>query len=210
MINIFKKTKEQDSAASPEICIFMGRSGCGKGTQVELYIKKLEEINGLKTLHIETGSLLRALVKTSTFTAEKTKEIIETGNLMPESIVIGLWINYLMNNFTNNENLVFDGAPRRLTEATLLDDTLKFYKISKYRVVYINVSKEWATARLLARGRKDDTPDGIEKRMSWFDNDVMPSIEFLKNNKNCEFIDVNGEQTIEQVSAELLEKVFKK
>ena len=193
-----------------EACIFIGRSGCGKGTQVALYMDKLKEINNLKTLHIETGSLLRALVKTDTYTAQKTKNIIETGALMPESIVIGLWTNYLMTNFSNKENLVFDGAPRRLTEAELLDGTLRFYQIPKYKVVYINVSSKWATERLLARGRGDDKPEGIAKRMAWFDKDVMPCIDFFKKQQACNFIEINGEQTIEQVSQDVLEKVFEK
>jgi adenylate kinase len=196
--------------ANLEACVFIGRSGCGKGTQVKLYMDKLKEINGLKTLHVETGSLLRALTKTGTYTAEMTKSILDTGSLMPESIVIGLWTNHLMTNFTNNENLVFDGAPRRLTEAELLDSTLRFYNIPKYKVVYINVSSKWATERLLARGRGDDKPEGIAKRMAWFDADVMPCIEFFKKQQRCDFIEINGEQTIEQVSAEVLSKVFKK
>jgi adenylate kinase len=207
MINI---SNDKENASGLEACIFIGRSGCGKGTQVALYMDKIKDINGLKTLHIETGSLLRALVKTTSFTAEKTKEILETGKLMPESIVIGLWVNYLIDNFTNNENLVFDGAPRRLTEALLLDGTLNFYKIKKYKAVYINVSKEWATARLLARGRADDTKEGIGNRMSWFDADVLPCVEFFRSNENCEFIEINGEQTIEQVSEEIMKKVFNK
>ncbi|MFA6430709.1 MAG: nucleoside monophosphate kinase [Candidatus Paceibacterota bacterium] len=209
MLNIFKKEEAKES--SPVACIFIGRSGCGKGTQVNLYMENLSKINNEKILHIETGSLLRNLVKESSYTAEKTKEIIETGALMPESIVIGLWVGYLINNFTGKENLVFDGAPRRLHEAEILNDTLKFYNIPKYKVVYINVSREWATARLLARGRKDDTKEGIDKRMSWFDKDVMPCIEFFKsNNSSCELININGEQSIEEVSAEVLSKVFGK
>lgn len=224
MLNIFKKKEEKinvhlgdcsvesipSEGKNLEACIFIGRSGCGKGTQVNLYMKKLEEINGLKTIHVETGSLLRALVKTGSYTGQKTAEIIGTGLLMPESIVIGLWVNHLTTNFTGNENLVFDGAPRRLTEAELLNMTLSFYKIPKYKVIYINVGKEWATARLLARGRGDDTKDGIEKRLSWFDADVMPCIEYFKKQKNCEVIEINGEQTIEQVSEELISKIFKK
>ena len=92
----------------------------------------------------------------------------------------------------------------------MLDDTFKFYDLFKYKVVYINVSDEWAIARLLPRGRKDDNIEGIKKRMAWFEADVMPCINFFKNNKNCDFIDVNGEQTIEQVHAELISKVFNK
>ena len=207
MFNIFKK---EENKASPTACIFIGRSGCGKGTQVDLYMKKIKETDKSKILHIETGSFLRGLVKESSYTSKLVKEVIENGKLMPESIVIGLWANYLMKNFTGNEHLVFDGAPRRICEATLLDNTLEFYNISKYKVVYINVSPEWASARLLARGRKDDTKDGIQKRMAWFEEDVMPCVEFFKNNQRCEFIDINGEQTIEEVSNEVIKKVFGK
>jgi adenylate kinase len=202
-------SKIEENKAGLETCIFIGRSGCGKGTQVALYMNKLKEINGLNTLHVETGSFFREFIKSSSYTSQITKGIVDTGGLMPESIVIGLWVNYLINNFTGKENLVFDGAPRKLCEATLLDGTLKFYNIQKYKVVYINVSREWASTRLLARGRKDDTKEGIEKRMAWFDKDVLPSVEFFKQNEDCEFIDINGEQTIDQVSEEILKKVFK-
>ena len=205
MLNIFKK---QENTARPTACIFIGKSGCGKGTQVESYIKRLNEINGLKTLHIETGDFLRKYAKKGTYTSELVKNIEESGKLMPESIVIGLWVGYLMDHFTGKENLVFDGAPRRLGEAIMLDSTLDFYNISKYKVVYINVSSEWATARLLARGRKDDSKEGVEKRMAWFEKDVMPCVEFFRSNKNCDFIDVNGEQTIEEVHNEIMKKVF--
>ena len=203
MTNILNKK------VNPEVCIFMGKSGCGKGTQVELYKSKLEEISGLKTLHIETGSLLRDMAKGDSYSAQMVKSVMSAGGLMPESIVICLWTNYLINNFSGKENLVFDGTSRRLFEAEILDRTLKFYDIPKYKVVYINVSNEWATERLLGRGRKDDTREVIESRLSWFDKDTIPSVNFFKNNKNCDFIDVNGEQTIEQVHDELMKKVFK-
>ena len=61
---------------------------------------------------------------------------------------------------------------------------------------------------LLARKRKDDNEEDIKNRMDWFDTNVTASIEYFKNNKNCEFIDVNGEQTIEEVHAEVIKKVF--
>jgi len=199
-----------DISNKNEVCIFIGRSGCGKGTQTELYIKKLEEINDSNTLHIETGSLLREMAKSNSYTSKIVKGILDVGGLMPESIVISLWTDYLINNFFGKENIVFDGTARRLYEAEILDRTLKFYNILKYKVIYINVSRNWAIERLLARGRKDDTEEDIEKKMEWFDKEVMLSIDFFKNNKNCEFIDVNGEQTIEQVHNEINNKTFQK
>ena len=207
MLNIFKKSENK---ASPTACIFIGRSGCGKGTQVKLYIDKLKEVNGLKTFHLETGSFLRTFVKKSNYTANIVKNVIENGKLMPESTVIALWAGYLMENFTGKENMVFDGAPRRLCEATILNDTLKFYNLPKYKVIYVNASIKWCTEKLLARGRKDDTEEGVAKRMAWFEKDVMPCVEYFKNNEYCEFVDINGEQTIDQVHAEIMEKVFGK
>ncbi len=202
--------KKEGKTTSPMACLFIGRSGCGKGTQVELFIKKIQEVNGLKTLRIETGSLLRELATKTSFTAEKTKKLLDKGALMPESLVIGLWSSYLIENYSGKENLVFDGLARRLPEALILDAALKFYGISSYKVIYINVSRKWGTERLLARKRKDDTEEDIKNRMDWFDTNVSDSIEYFKKNKNCDFIDVNGEQTIEEVHAELAKKVFGK
>jgi adenylate kinase len=208
MLNIFKK--EGTINSSPIACVFIGRSGCGKGTQVELFKKELEKRTGMNILHVETGSFLRNLVKGNTYTGELTKKIIETGSLMPESIVIGLWVSYLINNYTGKENFIFDGAPRRLAEAELLDGALNFFGIPDYKVVYINTSVKWCTDRLLARGRKDDTQEGINKRMEWFDKDVLPCVEYFSKDKNCQVFEINGERTIEEVHADIMSKVFGK
>ncbi|MFA5934704.1 MAG: nucleoside monophosphate kinase [Candidatus Paceibacterota bacterium] len=205
MFNIFKK---EENHAEPKAYIFIGRSGCGKGTQVELFKKVLEEKTGVKTLHIETGAFFREFMKGDGYTQELTRQVLNTGSIMPESFAIGLWVNYLMNNFTGKENIIFDGAPRKLQEAVLLDGTLNFYNIKNYKIIDVKVSREWATKRLFARGRKDDTEDGINNRMNWFENYVMPCVDFFKNSKDCEVFDINGEQTIEEVHAEVMKKVF--
>ena len=207
MLNIFKK---EEKNVSPEVCIFIGRSGCGKGTQVELFKNKLEGINSFKTFHIETGAFLRELTKGTSLTGKLTKDIIDNGGIMPEWVMIGLWGDYLIKNFSGKENLVFDGVARRLLEAKAMDGVFNFYNILKYNVVYINVSPKWATDRLLGRGRKDDSLEDIQKRMAWFDSEVMQSIEFFKKSKNCNFVDVNGEQSVEQVHEEIINKVFNK
>lgn len=205
MFNFFKKQSE--NIREPKAYIFIGRSGCGKGTQAELLIKKIEN-RGIKTLHVETGAFFREFIKKSLYTEVLAKKIVESGGLMPEAIAINMWVSYLVENFTGHEDLVFDGAPRKLMEAELLDGVLKFYNINNYKVIYINVSHAWSKERLLARKRKDDSDEGIEKRLEWFDTDVVPSIEYFKNNKDCEFIDINGEQTIEEVYSEIVKKVF--
>ncbi len=203
MFNLFKKSRK---TKEPHAYIFIGRSGSGKGTQADLLIKKLEKL-GNKTLHVETGAFFREFIKKSLYTEVLAKKVVESGGLMPEAMAIHMWVSYLVDNFTGKEDLVFDGAPRKLMEAELLDGVLKFYNINKYKVIYINTSHDWSKARLLERKRKDDTEEGIENRLQWFNSDVMPSIEFFKNNKDCEFLDINGEQSIEQVHNEVMSKI---
>ena len=206
MFNFLKSQKSLTT--KPQAYIFIGRSGSGKGTQAELFKKIIEERTGAKTLHVETGAFFREFIKKSLYTEVLAKKVVESGGLMPEAMAINMWVSYLVENYTGRENLIFDGAPRKLLEAELLDGALEFYNIKNYVVIYINVSHDWSKEKLLARKRKDDTEEGIEKRLEWFDKDVVPSVEFFRNNKNCTFIEINGEQTIGGVNKEIVKKVF--
>ena len=85
--------------SKPRVFIFIGRSGCGKGTQADLIMKHLcEHDKSCKTVHVETGALLREFRKGETLTQKKCAEIMEAGGLMPEFLVVGLWSEYLMKN----------------------------------------------------------------------------------------------------------------
>ncbi len=192
----------------PRAYIFIGRSGCGKGTQADLLSKFLcEKDKSCQTLHIETGAFLREFVKGKTYTQKLSKEIMEAGGLMPEAVMVALWENYLFTHYTGKENLLFDGCPRKLHEAQLLDSALTFYKVSLPVVIYMNVSREWAKKRLEGRARKDDKQEAIEKRLKWFDAEVMPTINYYKDNTNYIFLDINGEKTIEEVHQEIINKL---
>ncbi len=207
MTNIIEN--DNSKKAEPMAFIFIGRSGCGKGTQVELFKKEIEKKFGFNILHIETGVFFREFLKGDiSYTQELSRQVIENGGLMPAAMPVVFWVDYLIKNFTGKENLIFDGCPRKVPEAEMLDGMLRFYNISNYKVIYINTSKKWCVDRLTARGRKDDTVEGIEKRMSWFEKDVVPCINLFNNKEGCEVIDINGEQTIEEVHAEIMKKVL--
>ncbi len=213
LFNFLKKDSETES--KPQAFIFLGRSGCGKGTQVDLVKKYLDENTGLKTLYIETGTYFRNLLKTGSYTAELTKDIVNTGGLMPSSMAIDMWMSHLIENFNGKENIIFDGVSRRIGEAAELHDALKFYKLSGYKVIYMNVSRRWATEKLLGRakqeGRLDDQIEGINKRQDWFEKDIMPVIEYYKQlGDGCEFLEINGEQIVEKVYEEIMKKVFER
>lgn len=193
----------------PKAFIFIGRSGCGKGTQADLLMAHLCEVGSksCRTLHVESGALLRNFIKGGNYTQERIKTVMNGGVLVPESIIVALWTDYLIANFTGTENLVFDGTPRKLHEAQLLDNALQFYGVEKPSVIYVNVSKEWSEKRLIARARKDDKPEAIAKRLAWFDSEVIPTINFYKNSSYYNFIEINGEQPISDVQNEILAKL---
>jgi adenylate kinase len=212
MLNIFKKSIAKESEEiinKPKAFIFIGRSGCGKGTQADLLMGHLCKIEDkiCKTLRIESGTLLREFAQKEKYTHKKVKEVLLGGVLVPESMIVALWTDYLINNFNGTENLVFDGTPRKIREAQLLDDALHFYDIVRPTVIYMNVSRDWSEKRLQGRARKDDTKEAIERRLAWFETEVMKTIEYYKNNPYYNFIDVNGEQPIEDVHNEILAKL---
>ena len=188
--------------------IFIGRSGCGKGTQIELLEEKLKKDNPeIGIVNVSLGSDLREFWKGEGFSHNLSKEIVEKGDLQPEFLVIYLWGKNLMKNMKGSEHLILDGTPRRLNEAEVLDSALKFYRRENPIVIFLNVSRNWAIERLTNRGRSDDNIEQINKRLDWFDEDVVPAINYLRNDNFYTFIEINGEQKIEEVHNELIEKV---
>lgn len=193
---------------TPKVFIFLGRSGCGKGTQADLIIKYLKDLEGKfsKTLHIESGALLRQFAQGDNFTQQKIKSVLNSGALVPESIIVSLWTENIIANFSGTENMVFDGTPRKLHEAQLLDNALRFYGVEKPVVFYLEVSENWAEKRLQERGRKDDTAEAIKKRLAWFESEVVKTIDFYQTDSYYEFVTINGEQSIAEVHQDILAK----
>lgn len=206
MLNIFKKENKSYTEMAPMAYVFMGRSGSGKGTQVQLLKDEFTKRN-IKLIHVETGSLLREYAKGGSYVQKIVRNIMQTGNLAPDPVVISLWMGYTTDNFTGKEQIIFDGAPRKLIEAVFLDSTMKFLQIQKYKIIYIDVSRESCTKRLLQRSRSDDIASVIENRMNWFDRDVLPAVEFFRKNKDCIFLDINGEQDIPAIHDEIMRKI---
>ena len=186
--------------------IVIGRSGSGKGTQVELLSEYLTN-QGNEVKSFSTGQALRAFATYPSFTAQKVKEVIDGGGLCPEYVAIWNWVNLLINNISNNTTAILDGAPRRLEEAHILETAVDFYQYDDVYVIYLNVSHDWAMDRLLSRGREDDIRSGVEKRLEWFDREVLPIVEYYSKNTKYKFLDINGMQSIENVHNEIINKI---
>lgn len=192
----------------PQTFIFFGPSGSGKGTQARLLQEQLKKKDPeRKILYIETGQKFREIANGDSFTAKEIRKIIEEGGLLPEFLPIWVWTGIMVENLTGDEHILTDGLSRQPKEAPVLDSAMKFYKRESPFVVSIEVSDGWATKLLKNRGRSDDTDEEIKKRLSWYHHNVEPAIEYFKSEPYYRFIPINGEQSIEEVHQEILQKV---
>ncbi|HEY4504422.1 MAG TPA: nucleoside monophosphate kinase [Candidatus Paceibacterota bacterium] len=189
--------------------IFMGRSGSGKGTQAKLLIEEIEKRDtGHPVFYLETGKFFREYVTKEGYTNKLAKEIVEGGGRVNSFLAIWMWTNALIANLKGNEHLVIDGSPRAIQEAQIMDTAVDFYKRGNPTIVYINTSRAWCEARLTERHRNDDlTIEHIRKKLDWFESDVEGAIWWYRNQNKYKFIEINGEQEVEKVQAEIMSKL---
>jgi adenylate kinase len=190
--------------------IFIGRSGCGKGTQVALlqeYIKKQDHKRHI--FYVETGERFRQFIKEHSLSSRLAAEIYKTGNRQPDFIAVWMWSHFLVERMTGEEHVIFDGTPRSLQEAQIIDTAITFYNRQRPNVIYLNISRETSKARMIARRRMDDINEKeIERRLNWFESDVLPAVEYFRKYSKYNFIELDGDQPVEAVQQVLLLKAF--
>lgn len=197
---------------SPQSFIFIGRAGAGKGTQAKLLSEALQKIHDRPVLYVETGSELRKFCASNdTYTKQQTKKIIDQGLLMPEFMPVYMWAKLLAEQYTGQEHVIFDGTPRKLLEAKLLESVFPFYSLNKPYVIYLDIEHQHSSQRISLRaksgGRNDDQPDIIEHRRIAFEQDVTPTVEWYRSNPNVIFLDIDGRPSIEEVHAQIVKAV---
>lgn len=200
-------------AMKKETFIFIGASGSGKGTQVELLKHELVKRDPTAPIfYLQTGQHFREFVKGNSHAAQIAREAQERGELLPGFLAMWLWSDIFIKNLTGEEHLIIDGSPRTVDEAEHLDVAFKFFKREHPTVLYINVSPEWSRTRMQERaakeGRKDDSEAGIVKRLAWFEREVLPTVERYRRDRDYRFLEINGEESIAAVHQEILENVF--
>lgn len=191
-----------------EFYIIMGRSGSGKGTQAQLLKEKLEKRDAEKVIHVTTGGGFREFIAGDSYTATECRNLVNAGGLSPEFLAIWNWSNIFIKELSGNETVILDGAPRRIDEVAPLHGAIQFYGYKKPIVIHLNVSETWAMDKLASRGREDDRLIEEQKRkMEWFNDDMLPCIDAYSRDPRYTFIHVNGEQSIEDVHAEIIGKL---
>ncbi len=120
--------------------VLFGAPGAGKGT-LAAKIKKFSPV-----VHISTGDLFRANIKNGTPIGKEAKSYIDAGQLVPDSVVIGMVKDRIDQDDVKENGFMLDGFPRTLDQAKALDEIA-----SLDVVVVIEIAKEDLKKRILGR-----------------------------------------------------------
>lgn len=192
----------------PYTFIFAGRSGCGKGTQAKLlkeYLKSQD--SNLALFEYSTGDGFRKFIEGDSYSSNLARDIQNKGELQPLFLTISMWASAFRDGLKPEDNIFIDGYPRVEAEAVAVVSALKFYERKTPIIIDFKVSRESSKERMEKRGRSDDTPENIEKRLNWYDRDVVPAIEYLKKQDGYIYWEVDGERPIEPIHEDIISRI---
>ena len=175
--------------------ILFGPPAAGKGTQA----KKLVADHGL--VQLSTGDMLRAAVASGSELGLKVKDIMTSGGLVSDDIVIAL-IEEQLDTQKSAPGFIFDGFPRTVAQAEALDAALTARGMGIDTVVRLAVDDEKLLERVSKRfeeqGRKDDNPETFRDRLKTYNDQTAPLLPYYAG--QGKLAEVDGMDSIEGVS----------
>jgi len=183
--------------------VLLGPPGSGKGTQSKFLVEKFGFIQ------ISTGDLLRDQVqKKDSSMGKEISEIMQNGELVPDEIVIKLIIEKIT--IYKEKNIIFDGFPRNINQAKVLDKSLEKISVSLDKAVFIDVDYEILKERIISRikesgdenKRSDDNIQTLVKRIDVYKKNTLPIVEYYREKGILS--EINGMLKIEEVSQQIL------
>src|SRR5947208_3263680 len=124
--------------------ILLGPPGAGKGTQAQRLVHK----HGI--VQLSTGEMLRAAVAAETPVGLKAKDVMASGGLVPDDIVIGI-ISDRIEQPDAAKGFILDGFPRTVPQAEALDQLLKSKRLKLDAVIELRVNESALLSRVEAR-----------------------------------------------------------
>lgn len=184
--------------------ILLGPPGSGKGTQAQRLVHR----HGI--VQLSTGEMLRAAVAAQTPVGLKAKDIMASGGLVPDDIVVGI-ISDRLDQPDAAKGFILDGFPRTVPQAEALDELLKKKHMRLDAVIELRVNEsallqrvETRVAEMRARGeevRIDDTQEVLTKRLASYRTLTEPLIHYYSERRKL--LTVDGMMTIEHVTREI-------
>ena len=171
--------------------ILFGPPGAGKGTQAKMLCRKYN------LLHLSTGEILRDEIRQNSELGKNIKEIIESGKLVSDEIIVKILNLTMESNKTDGlSGYLFDGFPRNIDQANLLSDLLDSLKIKIDCILLIEVDEPILLERILLRkkseGRSDDNKETLASRIQVYSKETEPLIEHYSLNHVIKKIDGVG------------------
>jgi adenylate kinase len=184
--------------------ILLGPPGSGKGTQAQRLVQRYGIVQ------LSTGEMLRAAVAAGTPVGLRAKDIMASGGLVPDEIVVGV-IADRIEQPDAKKGFILDGFPRTVPQAEALDDLLKHKHLKLDAVIELRVNEsallqrvETRVAEMRSRGeeiRADDTPEVLTRRLAAYRSLTEPLIHYYSERRKL--LTVDGMMTIEQVTREI-------
>lgn len=192
--------------------ILLGPPGSGKGTQAQNIVTQY----ALK--HISPGDFIREEIHKQSDIGKQIQETVNSGHMIGEDILISL----VQKHVSKKDYLLFDGIPRTLHQAKLLEEHYHIDIVIDLQVhdadVIKRISSRWAvekdgkqltfTDKTSAEGyvaefggdlfqRADDKPQVVQERLRVYHKETEPLIEFY--GKQHKLYIVNGGKSIDNV-----------
>lgn len=193
----------------PHIFVFVGRSGSGKGTQLELLADYIKRTDSREQYKLNMGGMFRNFFQSGLYVAQIANDLTTNqGKFQPDFITTSLFVHDAITHISNEQHLFIDGYPRTQAQAEVLLELLAYARLGTPTVIDIDVSGEEARKRMMLRGRNDDSAEKIDSRFSEYERTVVPMIEWMKTNPNLSYVKVDGMSTPEAIH-EALKQVLK-
>lgn len=174
--------------------IIFGPPGSGKGTQSARTVKKYNLV------HLSTGDLLREEMARGTSLGMEVRKFIDKGMLVPDEIVLRE-LQEKASEHLSSPGLIFDGFPRTILQAEMLDKMLESRNMAVDLVLSVKVEEQELYKRMMGRaedsGRSDDSSDIIWRRIEVYKDQTLPLIEFYRN--QGKIVSINGMAPVDEV-----------
>lgn len=184
--------------------ILLGPPGSGKGTQAQRLVQRFGIVQ------LSTGEMLRAAVAAGTPIGLKAKDIMASGGLVPDEVVVGI-ISDRIDEDDAKKGFILDGFPRTVPQAEALDNLLKHKHMKLDAVVELRVNESALIDRVEKRAeetrsrgeevRVDDTAEVLVKRLATYRAQTEPLIHYYSEKRKL--LTVDGMMTIEEVTREI-------
>lgn len=179
---------------APVRLVILGRQGSGKGTQCARLVAHYG------TVHVSTGDMLRAAVAEGTELGRRADEIMQRGDLVPDDVMNGIVAERLAKADIRAGGVLLDGFPRTAAQAEALEGILGDDALTV--AVNLDVPVAVCRERMLGRGRSDDTPEAIDRRLANYEAQTAPLLQWYGERRLLETVD--GLATEDEVFARLV------